>query len=97
MAESEGGCSGCAYLQAQVRQLQQRVAQLEQQNQNLRQRIEWLQRIIQLARATCQHYMRETGQVLAQRSGVPRARWAYCKGGYAVAARILAVLSQGEG
>ena len=92
MAENGGSCANCGHLQAQVYQLQQQVAQLRQENQQLRRRIQRLQRVLQMARSACRQYMVQTGEVLSQRSGVPRARWAYCKGGYTVAARLWAML-----
>ena len=101
---SEGGdCSGCG-LAAQVGQLQARVSQLEaeveqlrRENEKLRRLIERLRRIIQQAREACAYYIQETQKVLSQKSGVPRAAWAYNKGGYTVARNLLAILSQGQG
>lgn len=101
---SEGGnCSGCALvsqvgqLQARVNQLEAEVQQLRRENERLREIIERLKRIIQRAREACAYYIQETMKVLSQKSGVPRAAWAYNKGGYKVARNLLTILSQGQG
>jgi hypothetical protein len=101
---SEGGnCSGCG-LAGQVASLQARVARLEAENEQLRREneklrriIERLMRVIQRARQVCAYYIQETMKVLSQKSGVPKAAWAYNSGGYTVARNLLAVLSQGQG
>ena len=97
MANAEGGCANCGHLEAQVSQLRAQLAAARSENDRLRQRIERLRQALQQAREACYYYMQQTGQVLAQKSGVPRSTWAYAKGGYAVASRLWAILSQGEG
>ena len=87
MAESEGGCSNCGRLQAQV-------AQLQRENRHLRQRVERLRQVINVARAMCLHIMADTGEVLSQKSGVPRAVWAFNTASYTVASKLLEALQE---
>ena len=82
------GCSNCA-------QLESKLAAARREIERLQARIKRLQRVIQLARAACLQWIEQTREVLAQKNGVPRGQWAFAKGAYAVAVRLLAILSSG--
>lgn len=92
MGDDGGGCSNCAAMAAQVAKLQAELAAARQEIQRLQERVQQLERVIRMARALCQGAKEEFGQVLSQRSGVKRGNWAYAKGGYTVACRILTAL-----
>jgi len=96
MADQDSGyCSNCAALEAQVAQLQAQVAHLQRENEELRRMVERLKRVLEWAKAQCRGYIAQTRETLDKSSGVPRARWAYCRGAYEVAYNVLAILQGG--
>ena len=103
MSDSRG-CANCAAAQAQVAQLQAQLARLrsevqrlQRENERLRRQLERLKEAIRRAIETCRFYLQKAGETLRHKSGIPRGQWAYAKGAYTVAARLVQILSQAGG
>lgn len=78
-------CSNCAALQARVARLEAENRRLAAENAVLRQRR-------RLVAAYVAAVLVRTGEVLGQRSGVQRGRWAYARGADGVARRVAGIV-----
>jgi len=77
-------CQACRTYRAELERHQRKIDRLEKQLRQLRQAI----------KQVCNWYIQSAQLVLSQRSGVPRGRWAFWRGVYQVAVRVLALLNE---
>jgi hypothetical protein len=74
-------CDQCQALAAENAALQGEVKRLQQENKRLRARLKVIR-----------DFVERVLNILSQRSGVPRGKWAYTRGADAVASRVLGMM-----